>query len=186
MLVKILIVIMIIIYFILYKLATMNPLGWYPPHLMDNTDTLYLGPGLATCSVVVFLDFCFFVFISLPMCQSVCLSAGLFVFVHQFTYVSASLCVCGSLCNPSQVFKKSLLMVYLLIFYVTGMGFEINWGKLKGIQRDPHGKRWFLQLFMWWMDCRQQIKDLLLDKFIIHWGKTNSCYSFLILENPKC
>ena len=97
MLVEILIVIMIIIYFILYKLATMNPLGWHSPHLMDNTDTLYLGPGLATCSVF-FLDFfifcvhqfayvsvsksvclrvCLSVFISLPMCQSVCVSVGL-------------------------------------------------------------------------------------------------------------
>ena len=27
--------------------------------------------------------------------------------VHQFAYVSVSLCVCGSVCNPFQVFKNS-------------------------------------------------------------------------------
>ena len=36
------IVIMIIICFILYELETMRPLRWHPPHLVDNTDTLYL------------------------------------------------------------------------------------------------------------------------------------------------
>ena len=112
MLVEILIVIMIIIYFILYKLATMNPLGWHSPHLMDNTDTLYLGPGLATCSVF-FLDFFIFVFISLPMCQSVSLSVCGSVCLYSSVYlcVSQSVClwVCRSVCNPSQAFKKSLL-----------------------------------------------------------------------------
>ena len=37
------IVIMIIICFILYELVTMSPLGWHPPHLVNNTDILYLG-----------------------------------------------------------------------------------------------------------------------------------------------
>ena len=33
---------MIIICFIL-ELTKMNPLGWHPPYLVDNTDTMYLG-----------------------------------------------------------------------------------------------------------------------------------------------
>ena len=43
MLVEILIVIMIIVCFTLYELATMSPLEQHPPHLVDNIDTLYLG-----------------------------------------------------------------------------------------------------------------------------------------------
>ena len=43
MLVEIFIIVMIIVYFILYELAAMSLLGWHPLHLMDNTDTLYLG-----------------------------------------------------------------------------------------------------------------------------------------------
>ena len=37
------IVIMIIVCYILYELAAMNPLRGHPPHLVDNIDTLYLG-----------------------------------------------------------------------------------------------------------------------------------------------
>ena len=37
------IVTIIIIWFILYELPTMRLFGWHPPHLVDNTDTLYLG-----------------------------------------------------------------------------------------------------------------------------------------------
>ena len=37
------IVMMIIVCFILYELATMSPSGLHPPHLVDKTDTLYLG-----------------------------------------------------------------------------------------------------------------------------------------------
>ena len=37
------IVIMVIVCFILYQLATMSPLGRHPQDLVDNTDTLYLG-----------------------------------------------------------------------------------------------------------------------------------------------
>ena len=33
----------LIAYRIILVLATMNPAGWYSPHLVDNTDTLYLG-----------------------------------------------------------------------------------------------------------------------------------------------
>ena len=33
----------LIAYHIILVLATMNPSGWHPPHLVDNTDTLYLG-----------------------------------------------------------------------------------------------------------------------------------------------
>ena len=33
----------IIIFLILYKLATMSPFGWHPPNLVDNTDALYMG-----------------------------------------------------------------------------------------------------------------------------------------------
>ena len=32
-----------------------------------------------------------------------------FFCVHQFAYMSISLCVCGSVCNPFQVFKNSVL-----------------------------------------------------------------------------
>ena len=68
MLVEIFIIIMIIVYFILYELSAMNLLGWHPPHLMDNTDTLYLGDQY----------WCFFMFISLPIYPSVCKSVDLF------------------------------------------------------------------------------------------------------------
>ena len=30
------------------------------------------------------------------------------------------------------------------------------------------GNEYFLQMFMWWMDCSQKIKDLLLGKFSIY------------------
>ena len=30
------------------------------------------------------------------------------------------------------------------------------------------GNEDFLQMFMWWMDCSQKIKDLLFDKFSIY------------------
>ena len=43
MLMEILIVIMTIVCFISYELATISPLGWRPPHLVDNTDTLKPG-----------------------------------------------------------------------------------------------------------------------------------------------
>ena len=39
------VVIMIIVCFILFELATMSPLGRNLPHLMDNIDALHLGGG---------------------------------------------------------------------------------------------------------------------------------------------
>ena len=72
------IVIMIIVYFILYEVATTSLLEWHPPHLVDNTDILYLGDQHWQQTVLVFLDFYFFVLISLPLCQSVCVFVGLF------------------------------------------------------------------------------------------------------------
>ena len=33
----------LIAYLIISELATMNPLGWHPPYLVGNTDTMYLG-----------------------------------------------------------------------------------------------------------------------------------------------
>ena len=89
MLVKILLIIIMIVCFILYELATMSPLGWHPPHPVDNTDTLYPGDQHWQQTVLVFLDFYFFMFISLPTCQSVCVS--------------------GFVSNASLVFKNSLL-----------------------------------------------------------------------------
>ena len=68
----------------------MRPLGWHPPHLVDNADTLSGEPALTTGSIIFFIYFYFFC-------------------VHQFVYVSVTVWVCGSPCNPSQVFKNSLL-----------------------------------------------------------------------------
>ena len=93
MLVEILIIfIMIIVCFILYNLAKMSSLGWYPLHLVDNTNTLYLGDQYWYQTVLLFFRFSLFC-------------------VHQFAYVWVSLCVCGSVCNPSQGFKNPLLWV---------------------------------------------------------------------------
>ena len=77
-LVEIPIIIMIIVCFILYKLETMRFLGWHPPHLMDNTDTLYLEDQYWQQPVLLLLDFYYFVFISLPICPSVWVSCDLF------------------------------------------------------------------------------------------------------------
>ena len=87
-LVEIPIIIMIIVCFILYKLETMRFLGWHPPHLMDNTDTLYLEDQYWQQPVLLlrFLLFC----------------------VHQFAYMSVSLGALWSVCNITQVFKRSL------------------------------------------------------------------------------
>ena len=54
----------------------MSPLGWHAPHLVDNTDTQYLrDQHWQQCWCLRFSFF--FVFISLSMCQSVCLSVDL-------------------------------------------------------------------------------------------------------------
>ena len=81
---EILIVIMVIVCFVLYELVTMRPLGWHLPHLVNNKDTLCLGDQHWQQAVLVFLDFYFFVFLSLSMCQSVCASVGLFAIDLKF------------------------------------------------------------------------------------------------------
>ena len=67
------IVIRIIVCFILYELVARSPLGWHPPHLVDNTDTLYLGGPELTTDIVGFFRFLLFC-------------------VHRFANVSVSLC----------------------------------------------------------------------------------------------
>ena len=90
MLVEILvIVIMVIVYFILYELATTNPLKWHLPHLVDNTNTFYLGDQHWQQTVLVYFKFLIFC-------------------ANQVAYVSISQSVCASVCNPSQVFKNPL------------------------------------------------------------------------------
>ena len=68
----------------------MRPLGWHPPHLVNNADTLYLGNQDWQEGVL------FFYVLLLFLCSSVCLclshSVGLWVSF-----------------NSSQVFKNSLL-----------------------------------------------------------------------------
>ena len=59
----------------------MNPLGWDPPHLMDDTDTQYLGDQhWQKCWLFVL----FFLSIYLSMCQSVCVSVHLFTINFKF------------------------------------------------------------------------------------------------------
>ena len=53
----------IIIVVILFKLATMSPFGWYTPHLVDNTDTLYLEYQHWQHTLLVFEVF-LFIFVS--------------------------------------------------------------------------------------------------------------------------
>ena len=69
-----LIIIMIIVCFILYELATINPLGSHPPHVVDNTDTLYLGDQHWQQTVLGFFRFLLFC-------------------IHQFGYVSVNVSV---------------------------------------------------------------------------------------------
>ena len=74
MLVEILIIIMIAIFFILYELKTMAPLGWHPPYLVGNAGTLYLGDQHWQQRVLVFfrfLIFCVYLFFYVPVCVSV-------------------------------------------------------------------------------------------------------------------
>ena len=61
----------------LLLLATMSPLGWHPPHLVDNTDTQYLGDQHWQQCWCFRFSF-FFVSICLSMCHSVCVSLHLF------------------------------------------------------------------------------------------------------------
>ena len=70
-------------------------------------------------------------------------------------------------------------MAYLFIFEAAGLYYEINLmntcftsdrvaSKIKvNIKETFMRNEGFLQLFMWWMDCSQKIKELLLGKFSI-------------------
>ena len=61
----------------------MSPLGWHPPHLVDNTDTQYLGDQ--HWYQHWFLDFfSFFVSVSLSMFQLVCVFVCLFTINLKF------------------------------------------------------------------------------------------------------
>ena len=46
----------LIVYLVILELGTMKPLGWHPPHIVDNTDTLYLETSIDNSSVG-FVDF---------------------------------------------------------------------------------------------------------------------------------
>ena len=60
----------------------MNSWGWYPPHLVDNTDIQYLGDQhWQKCWVFIFL---FFLSICFSMCQSICVSVDLFTINPKF------------------------------------------------------------------------------------------------------
>ena len=77
-----------LLYLIWASNNAMRPLGWHPPHLVDNADTLYLeNQNWQQAVLFFFIYFC----------------------VHQLPYVSVTMCFCGSLCNPSQVFENLLL-----------------------------------------------------------------------------
>ena len=58
--------------YVLYQLATVNPLGLHPPHLVDNTDTQYLGTRIDNS--VDNLDFLSFMCPSVSMSACVCTS----------------------------------------------------------------------------------------------------------------
>ena len=81
-------------YCLLYLIWTgnnvMRPLGYHPPHLVNNADSHYLGNQPWQQAVLFFICIYFFC-------------------VHQFAYVSVTLWICGSLSYPSQVSKNSLL-----------------------------------------------------------------------------
>ena len=147
MLVEIFIVIMVIVCFILYELATMSPLRWHPPHHSRDHNENKAFKALfcvipAITSQLVFNFFNWFIFTwycdylfnwfcniffmvkytYLPTYLPTSVSGGpalttgrvgfsrfLLFCVHQFAYVSASLWICGSACNPFQVFKNLLL-----------------------------------------------------------------------------
>ena len=60
----------------------MSPLGWHPPHLVDNTNTQYLGDQhwqWCWC-----FRFSFLVCICLSICQSVCVSVHLITIILKF------------------------------------------------------------------------------------------------------
>ena len=74
--------------FALCELATISPLGWHTPNVVDNTGTLYKEDKHWQQTALVSLDIYFSVFI-------ICL------FVSHF--------VSGFVCNSSLVFENSVL-----------------------------------------------------------------------------
>ena len=64
-------IVIINIIFILYKLAIMSPFERYPPHLVDNTDTLCLGTSIDNRLCWFLKIFLVFVSNCLSLCQSV-------------------------------------------------------------------------------------------------------------------
>ena len=62
----------------------MRPLGYHPPRLVDNADTLYLGNQHLRQALLFLCIFTFLVFISLPLSQSPCGSVGLFAIHLKF------------------------------------------------------------------------------------------------------
>ena len=70
--------------FILYWLAAMSHLGWHPPHLVDNTDTQYLGDQH-------WQQCWFFRFFSI-LCPSVCLSVCVCTSVYNLKILKTHNC----------------------------------------------------------------------------------------------
>ena len=64
-------------FLLIIVLSCINLLGWHPPHLVDNTDTQYLGDQHWQQCWCFRFSF-FFVSICLSMCHSVCVSVHLF------------------------------------------------------------------------------------------------------------
>ena len=82
-------------------MATTNPLGRHPPHLVGNTELSFWGTSIDN-SVGVLDFFFFFVSICLSMCQLLCVSVHLFTFTLKFLNVSLV---------PGLGFKKCRLLI---------------------------------------------------------------------------
>ena len=120
---------LMIICFILHWLATMSPLGRHPPHLVDNTDTQYLGDQYWQ-QCWCFSLFFFFVSICLSMCQSVCVSVHLFTVTVNFLNVSL---VSGLEFKKCRLLIKMLRTLPKIIgeVLVTGLGRRQPFQQLK-------------------------------------------------------
>ena len=82
----------------------MNPLGWHPPHLVDNTDTQYLGDQ--------------------HWQQCWCFRFFFFLWVHLFFYVCHSVCVFVHLFRINLKFLKThnyWLGQVLYVSFVSGL-----------------------------------------------------------------
>ena len=109
----------------------MSPLGWHPPHLVDNTDTQYLGDQ--HWHQCWFLDvFSFFVSVCLSMFQLVCVFVCLFTinlkflkthdyWVVQLVYVSL---------NSGVEFKKCKLYIKMFRDFPK----KSEWGLVSGFR----------------------------------------------------